>query len=183
MLELQSLQKEQLRREQLLKIQKDDECAIKVTVPLRKGNRSGTDQTDELRLNNNRDTLHFDGDANDDDIGITVADDIILMKADSNSEKMYSQMSSFDSSTRSTTITVIKSFSSSTEFFQTYSVALITNTSIIINSHKTLSPIWTTVLTQILCQPLTKQIIAVQIQLLPKSTMGQLPMTISPNRI
>lgn len=107
MLELQSLRKEQQRREQLLKIQRDDDCPIEVTVPLRKGIRSGTNQTDELRLNNNRDTLHFEGDANDDDIGTTVADDIILMKGDSNNE---STLSSFDNSdTRSTTITVSES--------------------------------------------------------------------------
>lgn len=106
MLELQSLQKEQHRRELLLRIQKDDNRPIEVTVPLRKTIRSGTNHSDELRLNNNRDTLDFENDANDDDVGTTVADDIILMTSDTNNESTLSHTNSADNESRSTTITV-----------------------------------------------------------------------------
>lgn len=98
MLELQSLQKEQQRHEQLLKIQQNDECSVEVTVPLRKVAtvKSGTNQQndgdgDARRLNNNRDSFHFENDANnDDDVGTTVADDIIVVKGDRNNESTLS---------------------------------------------------------------------------------------------
>lgn len=105
MLELQSLQKEQ-RREHLLRIQKDEHRPIEVTVPLRKTIRSGTNHSDELRLNNNRDTLDFENDANDDENGTTVADDFILMTSDTNNESTLSHTNSADNESRSTTITV-----------------------------------------------------------------------------
>lgn len=108
MLELQSLQKEQQRREQLLKLQKDYD--VSVEVPIRKGIRSGTNHSDELQTNNNRDTLRFQIDANDDDIGTTVADDIILMKTDMASELSIGHDETLDSKVRSATVTVRKYF-------------------------------------------------------------------------
>lgn len=164
MLELQSLQKEQQRREQLLKLQKDYDFSVEVTVPLRKGIRRIANHSDELQMNNNRDTLHFDGDANDDDIGTTVADDIILMKTDMASESSIGHDGTVDSGTRSATITVRNHFhpTVSKQLKANYLLNIIYG---MICSHKTLSPIWTTDLTQIQCQPLTKQIIVVQIQL------------------
>lgn len=84
MLELQSIQKDQKRRELLAKIQRDAD-SVEVTVPLRKGIQiCGTNSVDELRSNNNRDTLQFENDAIDDDTGTTVADDIILMNTNTN---------------------------------------------------------------------------------------------------
>lgn len=84
MLELQSIQKDQKRRELLAKIQRDDD-SIEVTVPLRKGIQiCGTNPADELRSNNNHDELQFENDAIDDDTGTTVADDIILMNTNTN---------------------------------------------------------------------------------------------------
>lgn len=83
MLELQSIQKEQKRRELLAKLQKEENEA-EVPMPLKKAIKNGTNPSDELRLNNNRDTLRFENDTNDDDIGTTVADDIILMKMNAN---------------------------------------------------------------------------------------------------
>lgn len=109
MLELQSLQKEQQRRDLLYKIQRDDECSTEITVPLRKVvTNSGTNHPDdELRLNNNRDTLHFDNDVNVDEIGTTVADDFILMKADSSiDDATLSRRNASEYNTSSATITV-----------------------------------------------------------------------------
>lgn len=120
MLELQSLQKEQQRHEQLLKIQQDDGCAIEVTVPLRKvAIRSGTNQNDDHdhsangndaahRFNNNRDSFHFENDANDDDIGTTVADDIVLVKGDQNNGSTLTHHANHveNVDTRAATITV-----------------------------------------------------------------------------
>lgn len=115
MLELQSLQKEQQRHEQLLKIQQDDECSIEVTVPLRKvaantaaTAKSGGDDAAACRLNNNRDSFHFENDANndDDDVGTTVADDIVLVKGDRNNESTLSHRNRAENDTNSATITV-----------------------------------------------------------------------------
>lgn len=109
MLELQSIQKEQQRRELLLRIQKDVETPMETTVPLRKAIRSGTNQTDNLQHNNNRDTLHFDDDddGNDDDIATTVADDIIVMKTEAITESSRnSTRNGAENGTGSATITV-----------------------------------------------------------------------------
>lgn len=109
MLELQSLQKEQQRRELLHKIQKIDESTTDVLVPL-KGISSSVHHTDELRLNNNRDTHHFENDAND-EFGTTVADDIIHMKSDVKQESSLScgqASAERDFITTTTTITVRK---------------------------------------------------------------------------
>lgn len=101
MLELQTLQKEQQRRELLQKIQRDEDPA---EVPVKRG--ISTNQKDEHRLNNNRDTLHFESDASGDDIGTTVADDIVLMRADANNESALNHTNTLVRETSSATITV-----------------------------------------------------------------------------
>lgn len=108
MLELQSLQKEQQHRELLYKIQREDDCSMEITVPLRKGiTNSVTNQPDDdLRLNNNHDTLHFDNDVNDDEIGTTVADDFILMKTEANNDLTLSRRNASENDRSSATITV-----------------------------------------------------------------------------
>lgn len=121
MMELQSLQKEQHRHEQLLKIQQDEDCSVEVTVPLRRmyvikstllnndGNANAAAADDDHRLNNNRDSFHFENDANnDDDVGTTVADDIILVKGgDRNNESKLSHGNHVENDTNSAMITVI----------------------------------------------------------------------------
>lgn len=116
MLELQSLQKEQQRHEQLLKIQQHDECSVEVTVPLRKvatvksgsnQNNDGDDDAAVHRLNNNRDSFHFENDANnDDDVGTSLADDIIVVKGDRNNESTLRHGNHMENDTNSAMITV-----------------------------------------------------------------------------
>lgn len=168
MLELQSIQKEQKRRELLAKLQKEENSA-EVPMPLKKAIKNGTNPSDELRLNNNRDTLRFENDTNDDDIGTTVADDIILMKMNAN-------VAVVENESTSATLTVIYCC-----FLMRFYI--LKNINFLINSHKILSPTRMMDLTQIQCQLLTKQIIAVQIQLLPKSTMCRLQTVILAKKV
>lgn len=111
MLELQSLQKEQKRRDLLQMIQKEEMNSADVTVPLRKVINSSdcggsTNQTDEIRLNNNRDTIHFDNDGNDDDMSTTVADDIVLMKSEANNDSMLNHTNTLVRDNSSSKVTV-----------------------------------------------------------------------------
>ncbi|XP_055314376.1 sarcolemmal membrane-associated protein [Sitodiplosis mosellana] len=125
MLELQTLQKEQQRRELLHKIQRDVDDSAE--VPVKRG--ISTNQSDELRLNNNRDTLHFDNDANDNDIGTTVADDIILMKTDANNEESaLNHTNTLVRDTSSATVTPQNSITDLDDGFDTNSMSTIDET-------------------------------------------------------
>ncbi|XP_031640152.1 sarcolemmal membrane-associated protein [Contarinia nasturtii] len=128
MLELQSLQKEQKRRDLLQMIQKEE--MAQADVPLRKvisSSGGSTNQTDEIRLNNNRDTLHFDNDANDDDT--TVADDIILMKTDADNGSTLNNTNTLVRDNSSSKITPQNSVTDFDDGFDSMSTADETNNS------------------------------------------------------